>query len=144
MIISQRLSVYISAIRLTSCAVILSTVVGCGAAAEPRELTVGQHAAVINAFRADGRVPPESIVVEGSGFVVAEFLLTDEHRKELTGTIREYAERRLIMIREALLPFGYEHYRVNVNGPPPGTGLIKRYGSARLIGNGSVEWLTGR
>lgn len=128
-------------IRITSCALIVSAVIGCGAAAEPRELSDEQRAAVMDAFKQDGRVPPETITIEGSGFVVAEFLMTDEHRKDLTGTVREYAERRLIMIREALLPYGFENYRVNVNGPPPGTGLIRRYGSARLIGNGSVEWL---
>jgi hypothetical protein len=129
----QRVAVYL----------MLSAVVGCGAAAEPRELTDEQREAVMSAFRMDGRVPPESIELVGN-CVVAEFLLTDEHRRELQNPVREYAERRLIMIREALLPFGFTDYRVNVNGPPPGTGLIKRYGSARLMGNGSVEWLTGK
>jgi hypothetical protein len=52
-----------------------------------------------------------------------------------------FAEARLLAIREALLPHGYKNYRVNINGPPPGTGLVRRYGAARLIG-GSLEWQT--
>jgi hypothetical protein len=55
--------------------------------------------------------------------------------------LRRFAEMRLLALREALLPHGYHDYRVNINGPPPGTGLIKRYGAARYAG-GSVEWVT--
>jgi len=29
---------------------------------------------------------------------------------------------------------------VTLNGPPPGTGLIRRFGSARFIEGGQVEW----
>ena len=40
-----------------------------------------------------------------------------------------------------MLPFKIvESYRVTLNGPSPGTGLIRRYGSARFFEGGQVTW----
>lgn len=55
---------------------------------------------------------------------------------------RKFAEDRLLAIREELLGDGFTSYRVNVNGPPPGTGLVRRYGSATFYGSGKVDWST--
>lgn len=54
---------------------------------------------------------------------------------------RAFAEARLLAIREELLVDGYTQFRLNVNGPSPGTGLVRRYGSARIVA-GELEWVT--
>lgn len=97
--------------------------------------------AVMDALRADQRQPPESIELDTTGFVVAEWTLTDDQVKGLSVTTRQFGETRILLIREALLPFGFKNFRVNVNGTPPGTGLVRRYGSSRFIDGGTVEWL---
>jgi hypothetical protein len=79
---------------------------------------------------------PDSVELR-LGYVVADYSVPN-----LSGSARSFGEARLLAIREALLPFRFKDYRVNVNGPPPGTGLIRRYGSARYIDGGTVEWLT--
>jgi hypothetical protein len=84
---------------------------------------------------------PKSLEVNDVGFVVADYELMPQEARRLNPRI--FGQECLIAIREALLDKGYQDYRVNVNGPPPGTGLIQRYGSARFIGSGGkVEWLT--
>lgn len=82
---------------------------------------------------------PTELTIQDTGFVVATYEATNIRR---ISQARELGESCLIAIREALLDKGYRHFRVNVNGPPPGTGLIKRYGSARYMDGGEVEWLT--
>jgi hypothetical protein len=72
-----------------------------------------------------------------SGIVVIDY----EVPLDLAIPHRTFGETRLLAIREALLPFGFKDYRVNVNGPPPGTGLTRRYGSARFLSGGPIEWL---
>jgi hypothetical protein len=41
-----------------------------------------------------------------------------------------------------LLVDGFKNFRLNVNGPPPGTGLVRRYGFARVVEFGALEWVT--
>jgi hypothetical protein len=89
------------------------------------------------ALRAKAYTQPKLIEVSGA-FVVVDYEVPDS----LAIPHRRFGQDRLLVIREALLPHGYKNYRVNVNGPPPGTGLVTRYGSARLIGGGELEWLT--
>lgn len=103
-----------------------------------RPLTAEQLAAVAKAHEPHAWFEPKHIEVSSNGFVVADYEVPDG----FLIAKQRFAEERLIAIREALLPFGFENYRVNVNGPSPGTGLVRRYGSARFIAaGGRVEWL---
>jgi hypothetical protein len=102
----------------------------------PQELSA-EHRAAIDAVHAQHAwLRPESIQLR-SGVVVIDY----EVPARFAIPPRTFGEERLLGIREALLPFGFTDYRVNVNGPPPGTGLVHRYGSARFLGGGSLEWL---
>lgn len=84
---------------------------------------------------------PKRLELSSAGFVVAEYELSDDELSDAR-PLRAFAEKRLLAIREALLPSGYKDYRVNINGTPPGTGLVRRYGAARFIDGGSLEWIT--
>lgn len=103
-------------------------------------LTADHLDAVDKALGAKAIIRPDSIELQSTGFVVATWEISDASAALLSE--RRFAEDRLLLIREALLPFGFKSYRVNVNGPPPGTGLVRRYGSARYIDGGRLEWLT--
>lgn len=60
------------------------------------------------------------------------------------GGARAFASKALLTIREALpTATTIKSYRVTVNGPSPGRGMITRFGSARLIEGGAVEWEAG-
>ena len=77
-----------------------------------------------------------------TGFIVATFTLNDTYRARLKISLQEFGETGLIAIRSVLKSAGYRNYRVNVNGPPPGVGLVTRLGSARSVENSPIEWLT--
>lgn len=102
-------------------------------------LTQVQVDEVANALRTKDLSAPKSMEVR-SGFVVSAYEL-DEAEVVRNTPLRAFAESRLLAIREVLLPYGYVDYRVDINGPPPGTGLIRRYGSSRYINGGTIEWL---
>jgi hypothetical protein len=109
---------------------------------QDRALTPEEQTAVEAVLAKKAYPRPISIEVASSGFVTATFELSDEQRRGLAIPLPTIGETRLIAIREALLPFGHKNYRVNINGPAPGTGLVRRYGSARFIdAGGKVEWL---
>lgn len=111
-----------------------------GESGRPSELSPAHRAAVEAALKASGFDQPSTIELASSGFIVAEYVISDP---SIAIRARSFGEARLLAIREALLPFGFKDYRVNVNGPPPGTGLVRRYGSARFIGiGGKLEWQT--
>jgi hypothetical protein len=60
------------------------------------------------------------------------------------GSFEAFGTDAVVAVREAMLPFHLtDKYHVTINGPPPGTGLIRRYGSARFIEGGRVEWEDG-
>jgi hypothetical protein len=70
------------------------------------------------------------------GWIVVTYQLSNGLRA------RAIAEEAVLATREAMLPYQLDaHYRVTVNGPSPGTGLITRYGSARFTDR--VEWQSG-
>ena len=86
---------------------------------------------------------PTSLEVNNSGFVVATFGGVDPSRVADGG--RVFAKTALIRIREQLLPAGtYKQFLVTINGMSPRTGKISRYGSARLIEGGQLDWEQGR
>lgn len=108
---------------------------GCGADAPP--LTDEARRDVADDLKARGFAQPVSLTTRDA-FVVADF----EIAQTWALSPQRFGQERLLVIRETLLAHGYRSFRVNVNGPPPGTGLTARYGSARFIEGGSVEWLT--
>ncbi len=103
----------------------------------PPALTAEHRAAVEAAHKPHAWQLPVKVEVSSAGFVVMDY----EVPRDLLIPARTFGEERLLAIREALLPFGFKNYRVNVNHPPPGTGLTERVGSARFIDGGRVEWL---
>lgn len=105
---------------------------------QPKSLT-SEHRNAINASLKERGIPnPASLEITDGGFLVATYEL-----KSQPANVRTFAENALLAIREAMLPFKtVESYRVTINGPSPGTGMIRRYGSARFVGD-SVEWESG-
>lgn len=106
----------------------------------PQNLT-GEHRSAVDAAFKDNGLKPTSLDLNSVGYVVADFTLSDEQASALRGSFERYGEQRLLILREALLPFGFQSYRVNLNGTPPGTGLVRRFGTSRFTG-GKVEWVT--
>lgn len=104
----------------------------------PGELTQEHLDAIDAVHREHSWTKPLRSEVSGAGFVTLTY--------EVTGSdaivARAFGQARLLAVREALLRFGFRNYRVNVNGPPPGTGLVRRYGAARYVEGGQVEWVT--
>jgi hypothetical protein len=104
----------------------------------PSALTAEHHAAIEAVHSKHAWIRPNKVELSSAGFVTVEY----EVGPGFAIPHRTFGQDRLLGIREALLPFGFKNYRVNVNGPPPGTGLVRRYGSARYIDGGQLEWLT--
>lgn len=102
----------------------------------PKSLTAEHYAAIEAVHAKHAWTSPKEIELR-SGIVVLDY----EVPSSLAIPRKTFGQDRLLAIREALLPFGFNSYRVNVNGPPPGTGLVRRYGSARFLQYGEVEWL---
>jgi hypothetical protein len=101
----------------------------------PSSLTDEHRAAVERQLKARGLDQPITLRLETNGFIVADYNIRDADAYRA----RSMGEERLLAIREALLPFGFEDYRVNINGPSPGTGLIRRYGASRFLA-GKMDW----
>ena len=124
------------------CWVIL--VLACGGiprqATPPRYLPTEERDAIHAALRMKRLPQPVSLEITDSGWLVATF----ELRTIPEDGFRVFGENALLAIREAMLPSKtVEKYRVTLNGPSPGTGMIRRYGSARYIEGGRVEWEEG-
>jgi hypothetical protein len=122
--------------------VVLAWLTSSGRSRSPSALLSTHREAVRAALAAKAYDEPTRIEINSNGFIVAEWELSDRYANQLAIPLKTFGQQRLLVIREALLPFGFKDYRVNVNGTPPGTGLTKRYGSARFIDGGSVEWIT--
>jgi hypothetical protein len=110
---------------------------------EARTLTDEQRHAALTALDARHLSAPVALDVAASGFVTADFEVSETAADGLGRVgLRKIGESRLIAIREALLPYGFTNYRVNINGPSPASGLTRRYGASRMTDGGSVEWVT--
>jgi hypothetical protein len=107
-----------------------------GRVTPPPQLTTEHRNAISSALRAKGYPLPVSLEVTDGGFLVATFEID-----EPVDSLQRFAEDRLLVIRNTMLPFHVvNNYRVTLNGPSPGQGLIRRYGVARFIEGGSVTW----
>lgn len=117
----------------------LGLVIACTSSRQRKpELTQEHRNAISAAFRAKNYSMPGDMEITDAGVLVATFEVNDP------GDVRSFAEDRLMAIRNAMYPFKVvSNYRVTVNGPSPGPGMIRRYGSARLFEGGSVEWEPG-
>ncbi len=128
---------------LTSLIVAAAVSAGCTTSGAPPPLSEAQRSAIVAELQKVNIPPPSSLEVNDSGFVVATFDNIPAAMVPDGG--RTFAETALIRMREPLAPAKvYKQFRVTVNGPPPGTGMISRYGSARFIEDaGKVEWKQG-
>jgi hypothetical protein len=104
------------------------TAVCCSSAGSKRVNLNSEHRNEIRAaLTAQGLPNPSTIEITDGGWLVATYQISDG------AGARNLAERAVLAIREAMLPYRLvDTYRVTVNGPSPGTGLIRRYGSARF------------
>jgi len=114
-----------------------------GCSSTPPPLSQTQKDSIAADLRKINFPAPSSLEINDSGFVVATFDGIDPSR--VTDGGKDFAETALIRIREQLLPAGtYKQFRVTLNGAAPGTGMISRYGSARLVEPGKVDWEQGK
>jgi hypothetical protein len=125
----------------------LAVVLGCAGSANSRRQSTArtltqEHRQAIYSTLAAKRYPrPVSLELTDGGWLVATFEIS---RRAPGGSFEAFGTEALVVIREAMLPYKLvDSYRVTVNGPSPGTGLIRRYGSARFIEGGRVEWQDG-
>lgn len=116
----------------------------------PKPLNPSQTQVVNSALKSAGLPLPKSMEVTG-GYLVATYELDVDNDAVLAGLAsagitspKELASKAVLTIRNAALPLKLvSSYRVTLNGPPPGPGLITRYGSARFSEGGSVSWEPG-
>lgn len=108
-----------------------------GSKPAPRpQLTAAHSDAIQKALKAKG-YPAPSLEITDGGFLVATF----ELQRAPQPSPRVFAEDALLTIRNTMLPFRVvDKYRVTLNGPSPGPGLIRRFGNARFIEEGKVTW----
>jgi hypothetical protein len=118
------------------------------AADRQRQQMEALRKAVTTALDEAGLPAAQSIEITESNRLVATFQIDDPVFEKMAEagvrSPREFATRAVILVRNAALPFKVvDDYRVTMNGPPPGPGLIMRYGSARFSEGGSVAWEPG-
>src|ERR1044071_906583 len=93
------------------------------------QLTAEHSDAIQKALKAKG-YPAPNLTISDNGFLVATFELQRTPQQSL----RAFAEDALLTIRNTMHPYRiFDRYRVTLNGPSPGPGLIRRYGNARFI-----------
>gem|GEM_PF-5821012 len=119
----------------------LALILGCNAGRTTKsrpQLTSEHRAEIIKALKAKGYPAPD-LEMSDTGFLVATFTLSTAPRQSLKG----YAEDALMIIRNTMYPHDAKknyNYRVTLNGPSPGPGMIRRYGVARYIEGDQVTW----
>jgi len=102
------------------------------------ELKQEDREIIASALR-DARLPqPQSLDINDTGYLVATFEPTQPPSRaaaESFATIAVFAIRDAMIRRNVV-----SNYRVTLNGPSLGRGLVLRYGSALLSEGGSLEW----
>jgi surface antigen len=104
--------------------------------------------AIASALAVAGLPAPKTIEVTDSKRLVATFEIDDAAITQMAiagvTSPKEFATKAVIIVRNTELPFDLVNdYRVTMNGPSPGPGLVHRYGSARFSEGSSVSWEPG-
>lgn len=121
-------------------AVMVVVLIGCGGPTEKTQPGLStQHESEIQAALLEKGFPaPKSLEVNESGWLVATFVLSDPRS---AAYLENFATDTILTIRNTIYRYSIvSKYRVTLDGPPPGPGLVLRYGSARFIEGGRVEW----
>ncbi|MBM4048243.1 MAG: hypothetical protein FJ279_24330 [Planctomycetes bacterium] len=127
---------------LAAAAALCLTLVSCGTATQTEKpakvLSADDRATILAALQEKSLPFPVSLELNESGYLVATFELADPVSAEY---LRAFATESLLAIRNRMQARSLtDKYRVTLNGPSPGPDLVLRYGSARFIEGGSVEW----
>jgi len=91
-------------------------------------LSVPLQEKIDTALRAQRFPVPQSTEIASNGYLVVTFQLESFAPRV---TPQQFAEDAVVIVRNAMLGTAFQDFRVTLNGPPPGPGLIRRYGSAR-------------
>jgi hypothetical protein len=97
------------------------------------------HAALVNAALTTAGInqKPQAIEMTDGGWLATTFEL-DNIKSETQA--KTFAMKTLLAIRKDIYGENVaQNYRVTLNGPSPGPGLVLRYGAARFI-EGVAEW----
>jgi hypothetical protein len=102
------------------------------------ELKQEDREIIASALR-DARLPqPQSLDINDTGYLVATFepiLPPSRAAAESFATIAVFVIRNAMIRRNVV-----SNYRVTLNGPSLGQGLVLRYGSALFSEGGSLDW----
>jgi hypothetical protein len=95
-----------------------------------------QKQTILAAFDAKGFPAPQKLEITHSR-LVATFEIDDDALRKMAAiditTPKEFGSKAVILLRNAEMPLNLvDDYRVTINGPSPGPGLITRIGSARF------------
>ena len=94
---------------------------------------------IIASALSDAQLPqPQSLDINDTGYLVATFeptLPPTRAAAENFATIAVFAMRNAMIRRNVV-----SSYRVTLNGPSLGRGLVLRYGSALFSEGGSLDW----
>ncbi|HXG69479.1 MAG TPA: hypothetical protein VNJ04_02585 [Gemmatimonadaceae bacterium] len=123
-----------------TCSIMAALILACSACGGPPPLTAVHRTAIVDALKEKDLPAPQSIEMSDGGYVV----LTYEQPTMIYVLVgpREFAETVLLTARNALATQeAFNRYRVTLNGPSPGPGLIRRVGTLRW-NSGSATWET--
>lgn len=103
-----------------------------------QKLSAQNESEIQTALKGKGFPAPKSLEITESGWLVVTFELPNPRSASY---LESFATDSLLTIRNTMYPHSIvSKYRVTLDGPPPGPDLILRYGSARFIEGGKVEW----
>lgn len=120
--------------------VMVAILISCGDYTEKQNLALSaqQGSEIRAALQGKGYPAPKSIEINESNWLVATFELANPRS---AAYLEKFATETLLTIRNTMYPYSVvKNYRVTLEGPSPGPGLILRYGNARFIEGGRVEW----
>jgi hypothetical protein len=127
-------------VSIPALVLIVGVLIQCGGPTQkaPAGLSTQQKTEIQAALQAKGFPSPKSLEVNETGWLVAIFELADPRS---AAYLENFATDTVLLIRNTLYPSSaFSKYRVTLDGPSPGPGLVLRYGSARFIEGDKVVW----
>jgi len=107
-----------------------------------QKLSAQNESEIQTALQSKGYPFPRSLEINETGWLVATFELSNPRSATY---LENFATNTLLTIRNTMHPRSIaSKYRVTLEGPPPGPGLILRYGSAMFIEGGKMAWEPAR